>query len=64
MNAIKAQHKQRGFFDFGISLGLLFLFGSTAVFIDVKHAEKEAYANQTVQTSVDKMAIAQSSQDQ
>ena len=38
--------KQHGFFDLGIGLGLMLIFGSTAVVIDNQHTEQSSLAKQ------------------
>lgn len=50
-----SHRKQRGFFDFGIGLGLLALFGGTAVMVNQDHSDQhiivEEHGKPVVQVS-------------
>lgn len=55
MKTINSQGKQRGFFDLGIGLGLLLLFGGTSVVISSNHEAQRTFANQETETTTNEI---------
>ena len=63
MKSIHSNGKQRGFFDLGLGLGLLLLFGGTAVVATPDNGVQVANANLDNKPAVQETRIVEKNQD-
>ena len=55
--------QQQGFFDLGLGLGLMLVFGGTAASLDTDKAEQEMLAKPQTEIAKPEMVVVQSEQD-
>lgn len=55
--------KQRGFFDFGLSLGLMLVFGGSAAVIDKGHEQQSELAKPTTEIVDQKIIIVKTEEE-
>ena len=63
MNTNAIPHKQRGFFNLGLSLGLMLVFGSTAAVIDKDHEQQDNFAKPSSEIVNQEIVIVKSEQE-
>ena len=63
MKTNSIHRKQRGFFDLGLSLGLILVFGSTAAVIDKDHEQQDNLAKPATEIADQNIVVVKTEQE-